>query len=198
MEKKNLTKKLGTGAAVVALSGFVPLPINAALAASAQDNLTINADVLQQLSVTASVALDFGSFVPTAATGNVVVSLTGSATPSNAKMIGSDEAAGGIAFGGALLETYVVKAAGLGTAGFQITDGGNTVTITKITIGTAANGLNTAINLIGSTMTGANTDTAQLKGNATAGNPVAGTLAWSGAAPGPGNYVGSLAITIER
>lgn len=79
----HLSKKvLGTGAAMVALSAFVPNPflIGEAMAqATAQDTMNITAKVINPLDINQITKFDFGSFAPGALDGRLLVPATGGA-----------------------------------------------------------------------------------------------------------------------
>ena len=201
MENRNLKNKLVAGAAIVALSGFVPTPFNAAHAAvSDSDSLNINATVLTALTVSANASLVFGGFVPIANTGYVDIAATGGASQSNAKLVTGTPAAGGIKFGGSTASNYVIAATGLGTAGFALetASSASDLVIKQLYFGTNANGLATGFTLSAGTLASAKTAQVQLQGNATAVNGVGGRVHWTGGMPALGQYSGSIAITIER
>lgn len=197
METKNFKKTLGAGAAVVALSGFVPLPGNSAMAASDTATLNISANVLQQLTAVASTALAFGNFVVTGTGGKATVSTGGAISGSNANFI-SGHAAGGIKFGGPTGVAYNFSGTNMTNAGLKIDDGGvNDLTITKFTIGVNANGLQTAVNFSAGTAASKRTDTAKLQGAANAANPVGAAIDWT-AVPAVASYSGALNVSISR
>lgn len=97
--KKINKRKLAAGAAIVALSGFVPTPHNSAMAETATATLNVQAEVLQQLSASATQALNFGQFIATNTNGYVEIDAAGSFDGSNAQAIGAGAQAGAIIFG---------------------------------------------------------------------------------------------------
>lgn len=201
MDIKKINKnKLATGIAVVALSGFVPTPHNNAMAETATANLSVQAEVLQQLSASSSQPLNFGQFVATNTNGYVEIDTAGAFDASNAQSV-SAGAAGLITFNGST-GSYVFAATNLGANGFALMTGATatpaTILLTKLIFGTNADGLAAGFTLSAGAMASNYTTNANLQGNANAANAVGGRLAWTGGAPAVGSYSGTIDVTVTR
>ncbi|MCB9990422.1 MAG: DUF4402 domain-containing protein [Rhodospirillales bacterium] len=127
-----LSKKvLGTGAAVVALSAFVPNPFmigDAMAQATASDTMNITAKIVNPMDVNQLVKLNFGSIaVGAAASAKVVLPATGAAavTAGDAVLI-AGQAAGKVSFNAPSNQTFTISVADLATKAIFITAGATT------------------------------------------------------------------------
>ncbi len=181
----NLSKKAATGAALVALSGFVPQPMmQSANAASAAIN--VSGSFVTGVTLTPGVAVNFGKLLATAATGNITLSTAGVLSGSvGVKKVGA------LAANGSIKATIANKTAamnvtikGLGPVVLAATVNGagpaGTAKLTKILMKGAA--LNTLRTVTAVGTTGKTTVTAAVTTPA-AVIALGGRLDWTGAIP---------------
>lgn len=123
----HLSKKvLGTGAAMVALSAFVPNPflIGEAMAqATAQDTMNITAKVINPLDINQITKFDFGSFAVSALDGKLVVPGTGAAPSiSNGVIVGA-AILGKVSITAPKSATFTIEIADLKTNSIKLLNG---------------------------------------------------------------------------
>ncbi len=138
-------KKVAAGAALVALSGFVPQPMmQQANAASA--SISVTGSFITGVQLVAGVSVKFGTFAATAGNGNVTLSTAGAITTTvGAVQVNANSAAG--SFSLKVVDTAVplnVTVAGLGAVTLIASAGGGgptgTVTLNKVILGGASLG----------------------------------------------------------
>lgn len=199
-ERGCCAKNWALGAAVIALSGFVPLPEQQAQAASATANLVINAEIVCSLSIEATRPLSFGKLVAEGENGSLVIDPGGNVVSSEnvADVEGFEN--GGLRFQGSAGVSYAIKASGLAGAGqtFGTAGGQAHLTLTRITVGSSPDGLKSAVVLQATGLGGDNEALFQLQGNGTAANNVGGGMTWQAAAPALGSYSGAIRIEVSR
>ena len=184
-------------AAIVLLSGFVPLIACDSARASATAALEVNAQILRRLSATAVMPLNAGKIAATVNTGSFQIGLDGEQSAvTGGSALGSAAAAGLQIMGS---QANILIKAGLGTNGLQLqtSKGASGLTLSKIQLGSNPNGLTKTVTLQMGTGTN-NTSTVALQGQATGVNSVGGGFVWNGSAPATGSYTGVLNITIDR
>jgi hypothetical protein len=140
MSQKNLINtKMAAGAALVALSGFVPQPfVNSAQAASA--SISISGSFITGIQLAAGTDIKMGKVAVTAANGSVVISTAGVVTPTKAVAAGGAPQAGTFSFKAVSTTPNVdITVTGLGALTLAATTGGvgpvGTAKLTKITLG---------------------------------------------------------------
>lgn len=121
--KRNLTKKIAAGAALVALSGFVPKMSKPAQAASASINVL--GSFTSGLKMTAGNDIKFGIIVPTTGNGQATVKTGGTFVSTDGFQNGGAPANGSIKF-----QAGALKAVDMTMAGLKAT----------LTLGATANG----------------------------------------------------------
>lgn len=189
----HLKSRAAAGAALVALSGFVPQPlIGTALAAVA--SLPLQGTFISGITLTAGNPIDFGSMVASATGGKAVLSTAGVNTPTK-----------GVAIGGAAVGTIKFKAASttpnvditvskMGPLTLAKTAGNNgpagTAKLTKVALG--------AIGAAAADITAAGTIGKKLGYNITtksANIKVGGTITWGAVRP-IGAFTQNIVVTI--
>lgn len=197
IQKTVLNKKVAAGAALVALSGFVPQPLmQQAHAASA--GINVSGSFITGVSLAPGVAADFGKLVGTAATGNVTLKTGGTiVTPVvGAKQVGATSTNG--TFKATIVNKTAkmdVTVAGMGKVTLTPTVNGaatqGTVTLSKVILGgPALTGAVTITNVAGTGKT-------QAQATVTAASTinVGGRIEWTGAIP-RGQFQQAITLTM--
>lgn len=144
-QKIHLSKKAAAGAALVALSGFVPQPMmQSAQAATATINMT--GSFVTGIALAAGTNASFGVLAATDVNGTATLSTAGAVTPSKAVTAGGTPQAGSFAFTAVSTTPNIdITVAGLGAVTLNPSAGlggpAGTVNINKVfldNIGTAA------------------------------------------------------------
>lgn len=194
---KYITKsKVAAGAALVALSSFVPQPlIDEANAATVTVNVT--GKFITGITATATNDIKLGTIIASAKTGFVDMDAAAATAVSSATFVGTP-AVGKVKLNGVVDQPVDFKVAGFGK--LTLTGGGatNTATLTKVYFG---NALDTAITATGgtgtatATATGGNLTADALTTTQTGTLQLGARIVWSNGAP-VGTFSQALTITI--
>lgn len=182
-------KKVAAGAAVVALSGFVPQPL-VQQAQAATTTITVSGSFSSGISILTTVGVNLGTIVATAITGTAKIAANGNTGAVGATIV-ANAAKGKIKAKYAVQKPLDIIVSGFGTLGGAITN----ATLDKIYFsGVAGPGTVTG---------GAATTTASVI--ATAMNSAAGTktlnlgagVVWTGAFPKTGAFTKAVNVTLQ-
>lgn len=191
-------KKIAAGAALVALSGFVPTPVmQQAHAASAPLNVT--GSFVTGVQLAAGNSVKFGTLAATAGNGKVTLSTAGANTVSNAVKVGAASSQG--TFSLKVVSTTIgmdITVAGMGAVVLAASAGGGgptgAVSLDKIILGGAAIGTPTKTTITdGGGGTGKATGVKA--GAATGVINVGGQLTWGATQP-IGQFTQAITLTM--
>lgn len=120
----NSKTKMAAGAALIALSGFVPQPlISSADAATAK--ISVTGSLITGIQLAAGQNVKFGSVAATDINGNMAISTAGAVTPSKGVAVGGAPQAGSFAFTAVSTTPNVdITVAGLGALTLAASAGG--------------------------------------------------------------------------
>jgi hypothetical protein len=193
--KSFMKSKAAGGAALVALSGFIPQPLVTNHAQAASAKISVKGSFISGIKISAIKDAVFGSNIATAANGKLVLSSANVVTPSKGVHIGGSPASGQFKFTAASTTPSVdITVAGLGAMTLGATAGGvaavGTAKLAKITldkIGATA----TLTDGGGGTAKSANYDITATKATIQVG----GEVTW-GATPPIGAFAEEITLTI--
>lgn len=191
----NTKTKMAAGAALVALSGFVPQPlISNAEAASAKINVT--GSLITGIVLAAGQDVKFGSVAATDINGKMSISTAGVITPSKAVAVGGAPQAGTFAFTAVSTTPNVdITVAGLGALTLAATGGGGgptgTAKLNKIVLDNIAAAATTLTNAGGGTAKKAGYDITSLTGPIKVG----ASVTWGATQP-IGSFTQQITLTM--